>query len=513
MRLGRVTRDMITVPLLRKPHPPRRSARMGARRARSDGASLESLACSIWGMALARIGLVGALIAVALPVSVAEAAEVRLERISFDCTRTPCPPNYGERLVVRAARGEANRLSIGSGAAGAFQVMDAGVALQAGPGCMLSAEQLVVCPTSTPLLAAYVLAGDRGDSVTSSVAVNVDGGGGDDRLAGSPLADALYGGRGRDVVRGNGGNDTLRDGRLPRLVTPEEDPGEGRAFPPPQLEPAIAVPAERDVFDGGLGTDTLGYEGRRRGVIADIARTDRHAGAPGEADSLRGLENLVGGNGDDRLLGDDAANAMAGGSGDDRLVGRVGDDELEGGEGSNRARGGPGDDIVGAGAQADVVRNRQRISCGPGQDLASSLFLYDFAEDDCETVSLGLGHEIQPLLPLAGGPRPPVATYSTEPAYCTAPSCIVRLDVRLARAPGRRLPHPGGLLLGRVSATIPQRAVTTLTVHLSRRGSRLLRRYRSLLVRIDLDIVHPNEPPPRSVIGGAYLTRLRAPTP
>jgi hypothetical protein len=45
----------------------------------------------------------------------------------------------------------------------------------------------------------------------------------------------------------------------------------GRSFPPPPLEPAIAVPAESDVFDGGLGTDTLGYEGRRRGVTADLA--------------------------------------------------------------------------------------------------------------------------------------------------------------------------------------------------------------------------------------------------
>jgi hypothetical protein len=477
-----------------------------------DGASLESLACSIWGMALARIGLVGALVAVALPVSlvaVAEAAEVRLERFYFDCTRKQCPPNYGERLVVRGGRGEANRLSVGFGAAGEFQVTDAGPTLHAGPGCMLSAEQLVACPTSTPLLAAYVLAGDRGDRVTSSVAVNVDGGGGDDRLAGSPLADALYSGKGRDVVRGNGGDDTLRDGRLPRLVTPEEDMG--RSFPPPQLEPAIAVPAESDVFDGGLGTDTLGYEGRRRGVIADLARTDRHAGAPGEGDSLRGLENLVGGNGDDRLLGDDAANTLWGGTGDDRLVGRAGDDQLEGQEGSNRARGGAGDDIVGGGLNADVVRNRQRVSCGAGQDLASSLFLNDFAEDDCETVSVGIVHEIQPLLPPAGGPRPPVATYTTEPADCEATSCLVRLDVRLARAPGRGLPHPSGLLLGRVSATISQRAVSTLTVHLSRRGSRLLRRHSSLLVRIELDIDRSDDP--RVAAGGAYLTRLRVPRP
>ena len=385
-------------------------------------------------MALARIGLVGAFVAMVLPVSlvsVADAAEVRLERFSFDCTRTSCPPNYGERLVVRGARGEANRLSVGVGAAGEFQVADVGPALHAGPGCMLSAEQLIACPTSTPILAAYVLAGDRGDSVTSSVAINVDGGSGEDRLAGSPLADALYGGKGRDVVRGNAGEDTLRDGQLPRLATPEEDPGEGRVFPPPELEPPLAVPAEPDVFDGGLGTDTLGYEGRRRGVIADLTRTDRHAGAPGEGDSLRGLENLVGGNGDDRLLGDDAANTLSGGAGGDLLVGRAGDDQLEGGGGSNRARGGAGDDIIGAGGNADVLRNRQRVSCGPGQDLAASLFLNDFAGDDCETVSVGLVHEIHPLLPPDGGPRPPVASYTTEPADCEATSCLVRLDVGL----------------------------------------------------------------------------------
>ena len=474
-------------------------------------ASLESLACSIGRMALPRIGLVGALVAVAFPVSlvsVAEAAEVRLERFYFDCTRKQCPPDYGERLVVRGGRGEANRLSVGFGAAGEFQVTDAGAALHAGPGCMLSGEQLVVCPTSTPSLAAYVLAGDRGDTVTSSVAITVDGGTGNDRLAGSPLVDALYGGRGRDVMRGNGGDDALLDGRLPRLLTPEEDMG--RSFPP-VVGPAIPVPAERDVFDGGVGTDTLGYEGRRRGVIADLARTDRHAGAPGEGDSLRGLEAVVGSGGDDRIFGNDLSNTLDGADGDDLLVGRAGDDQLGGGSGSNQVRGGAGDDGISPGLNADVLENVQRVRCGPGQDFASSLFLNDFAEDDCETVSVGIVHEIQPLLPPAGGPRPPVATYTTEPADCEATSCLVRLDVRLARAPGRSLPHRRGLLLGRISATIPQRAVTTLTVHLSSRGSRLLRRYRSLLVRIALDIDFSNDP--RSRFGGAYLTRLRAAAP
>ena len=93
--------------------------------------------------------------------------------------------------------------------------------------------------------------------------------------------------------------------------------------------PAVPVPAERDVFRGGAGPDTLGYEGRRRGVLADLARTDRHAGAPGERDSLQGLERLEGGDGGDVLRGDRSANLLVGGDGDDLLVGRAGDDDLE----------------------------------------------------------------------------------------------------------------------------------------------------------------------------------------
>jgi RTX calcium-binding nonapeptide repeat (4 copies) len=471
-------------------------------------------------MALARIALVGALVAVALPVSVAsvaEAAEVRLERFYFDCTRKQCPPNYGERLVVRAARGEVNRLSVGLGAAGGFQVRDAGPALHAGPGCVLSAEQLVACPTSTPLVAAYVLAGDRGDRVTSSVAVTVDGGGGDDRLTGSPLADALFGGKGRDVVRGNGADDALLDGRLPRLVTPEEDMG--RSFPPSQLGPAIAVPAESDVFDGGAGSDTLSYGGRRRGVFADLARRDRHAGARGEGDQLRRLENLIGGDSDDRLLGNDAANRLYGGdnvsrgsrAGDDFADGRAGDDRIALGGGANRARGGAGDDDIEVTGGYDPHPQAQRVACGPGRDRTSVLFRNDFAEDDCESVVIAEFHQLQVLLPPINLARPPLASYTTGPADCLVSSCGLRLDVRLARSPSRRLPRLKGLLLGRTTATIPYRAVTTLTVHLSDRGSRLLRRYKGLLIRIHLEVAQSGHPD--FAAAGAYLTRLRAPAP
>jgi hypothetical protein len=463
-------------------------------------------------MPSARIALVAALVAAALAAplgSVAGAAEVRLDRLQFDCSRIQCPPDHSDRLVVRAGRGEANRLSVALGPAGEFQVTDVGAPLSAGPGCTASGER-IDCQTSSPYLAAFVFAGDRDDAVSSSVAVNVDGGSGNDRLAGSLAADALYGGEGVDTLRGEGGDDALQDGRLLALSPPAWVSSDYW----PYLRTLVAPgSAERDVFDGGDGSDTLGYTGRRGGVAADLARADPHAGTRGEGDSLHGLEALGGGNGNDRLLGNDSANLLWGGDGDDLVVGRAGDDGLYVGPGSNRARGDAGDDSIGVGGDPNRHLERQRVACGAGSDSVLALFRNDFAEDDCETVYVGEFFDINELLPPADWLRPPLASYTTEPVDCEAPECRLRLDVRLARSPSRRLPRLNGLLLGRATATIPNRAVTTLTAYLSDRGVRLLRRYRSLLVRISLKKVSPDDPRVAEGPAGAYLTRLRAPGP
>lgn len=56
------------------------------------------------------------------------------------------------------------------------------------------------------------------------------------------------------------------------------------------------------------------------------------------------LENLIGGSGDDTLLGNKADNAIYGGAGNDTIDGREGDDYLDGGAGADKLIGGMGDD-------------------------------------------------------------------------------------------------------------------------------------------------------------------------
>jgi subtilisin-like proprotein convertase family protein len=87
----------------------------------------------------------------------------------------------------------------------------------------------------------------------------------------------------------------------------------------------------------GAGVDTL----NAAAVTSDL-RIDLGAGAACRIDgaTLRlgartRIENAWGGDGDDVICGNGAANALAGGRGDDRLDGRAGNDRMTGGEGAD----------------------------------------------------------------------------------------------------------------------------------------------------------------------------------
>lgn len=86
------------------------------------------------------------------------------------------------------------------------------------------------------------------------------------------------------------------------------------------------------------------------------------------------IENAVGGNRADLLIGNETANAVFGGAGNDVLLGANGNDTLRGGAGNDRLDGGRGNDLLQGGADADrfIFSNwygRDRINDFTHQDV------------------------------------------------------------------------------------------------------------------------------------------------
>jgi hypothetical protein len=67
------------------------------------------------------------------------------------------------------------------------------------------------------------------------------------------------------------------------------------------------------------------------------------------SDTLRHIQNVVGGRFNDTLIGDDRSNGLEGAAGDDELIGRGGGDFLVGGKGKDTIDGGAGNDVCSSG--------------------------------------------------------------------------------------------------------------------------------------------------------------------
>ena len=175
--------------------------------------------------------------------------------------------------------------------------------------------------------------GDLSEDVLRSVE-DVVGGTVGDTLTGDALANQLSGGGGNDTLSGMGGNDALSGG-----------PGSDI------LKGGLGT----DTLDGGLGRDAASYADKALGIELSLNGTADSIVLVGGVveDSLRGIENVLGGLAADRLKGDGLANQLSGNGGNDTLVGMGGDDTLigaaandvlAGGEGADRLFGGPGAD-------------------------------------------------------------------------------------------------------------------------------------------------------------------------
>ncbi len=152
-----------------------------------------------------------------------------------------------------------------------------------------------------------------GDTLTSIE--GVIGSDFDDMLRAGAAAAVLSGGLGNDTLIGGAGADTLSGGAGDDLLTGG---------------------AGADVIDGGTGVDTVSYAGSGEAVNVDL-RYGTATGGDAQGDTLTNIENAVGSDFGDTLIGSAAANLLSGGAGDDTLLGGAGGDVLDGGAGSDTA--------------------------------------------------------------------------------------------------------------------------------------------------------------------------------
>jgi Ca2+-binding RTX toxin-like protein len=187
----------------------------------------------------------------------------------------------------------------------------------------------------------------------ASVVVNLqsgqgtDGWGGQDAIAnienvvGSEFADSIIGDDNINIITGGAGNDTIKG-----LGGNDKIYGElGNDF--------LMGETGDDLIDGGANIDTVSYENSPKGVVVNIDETQSfnntakdstdlepsftiNGGSAsdgfGNTDSLKSLENIIGSELEDILIGNNTDNQIKGLAGDDLLIGNAGNDTLEGGE-------------------------------------------------------------------------------------------------------------------------------------------------------------------------------------
>ena len=157
----------------------------------------------------------------------------------------------------------------------------------------------------------------------------------DDTLTGDAQANLLIGGLGNDTVAGGNGDDTLvyTDGL--------------------------------DDWNGGAGFDTGDFSSFQFAVWVNLEATTDQARTRGNAGLKTGtwqtlaavadVENVIGGDANDKLLGNALINVLRGGAGNDQLTGGAADDELIGDAGNDRLDGGTGSDHLVGGTGRDTA--------------------------------------------------------------------------------------------------------------------------------------------------------------
>ncbi|HEY5795819.1 MAG TPA: glycerophosphodiester phosphodiesterase family protein [Bosea sp. (in: a-proteobacteria)] len=210
---------------------------------------------------------------------------------------------------------------------------------------------------------------------------------GDDTISAGEGDDEVYGDGGDDVVDGGAGNDTLYGG----AGDDELSGGEG--------DDVLVGGVGDDTLDGGEGIDTVSYLAGlsdTAGVTVDLSAGTAFGDEAG-ADSLDGIENVIGGNGDDTLTGNAGANLLYGSGGNDTIHGGAGDDVLSGGAGDDVINGGEGYDLLDLSDATSAINvdfaAGKATGAGIGTDTFTGIEAFRFGAGD-DVVTGGNGDDV-----------------------------------------------------------------------------------------------------------------------
>jgi Ca2+-binding RTX toxin-like protein len=221
------------------------------------------------------------------------------DRLPFDAVATANP---GGGLTVMLA--DASVLTEALGSDGIDDVV-------------FSGTDTVVLPDN---IENVTLTGDAPSSAVGNALANT--------MTGNAAANVLDAGDGDDTVYAQGGNDTVLAGAGDDTLI--AGGGEGD-----------------DQYDGGDGSDTITFTSTTLGVTVNLAAGVADGPEIGH-DTIAGVENVVGGAGDDHITVDAQANELTGGAGSDTFAGTFADLN-----GDSILDFGPGDRIVLRGVALD----------------------------------------------------------------------------------------------------------------------------------------------------------------
>ena len=171
---------------------------------------------------------------------------------------------------------------------------------------------------------------------------------------------------GADILTGNAGNDTIDGGSgIDRIVATVND--------------------GNDAYFGGAGVDTYDLTNTTTDATVNLTLGTASSAETG-VDTLSGIENVLGGNGNNTMTDGAGVNRLDGGAGNDKFNMTLDNvrDDIRGGVGSDTvdysafasnltiALNGAGNSIVigsgNAGATSDVIRNIENVIGGSGND-------------------------------------------------------------------------------------------------------------------------------------------------